>query len=183
MKTLEDLKTAYQQVIKDKLCCVPFEDLTGVLQADILDLEEDRCDILKALRFDWKNKRLDQFKQLFSAFSGVDYDLSFYDIDIKLLEEELDMNLSFIRYYQQLQENLREENSCDVLILEDFTARCYQKNLARLETLRDMNSYRAQGIVYQDFQLEEDTKEVFDLFFQEQIANISTKSVVYKKKM
>ena len=183
MKTIEDLRKEYQQLTDEELYCPSLEDLVEMIQADILDLEEDRCDILKEIRIDLRNKRIDQLKQFFSAFSGVVYDLSFYDVDMKLLEEKLNTNLSFINYYHQLQELLTEENFNATSFLKEFTSRYYQKNWERLECLRDINEYRIRGIAYYNPQLEEDTRDIFEQFFQEEITNISAKSVAYKKKM
>ncbi len=153
------------------------EDIINYVKSFLMELDEEKLDILKTIKANCRNKLFTRLRNLFSSFEE---DISFYDKDNTILNEELDLILIY-KYYLTLIENvLNEDNKEEVYKLFDFTSKSYNDNLNYFEEKRDIISYERSLIFYQGVS-EEEYILSFQEFFKEEIERLGMKKIGYEK--
>ncbi len=180
MKNIEVIKNEYA-LYEEKQTTIPDdnEDILGYINSAIKDLDEDRVDIIQAIKSNCRNKF---FSRIYNLIMPGREELEYYDKDNAILNEELDMNLIYKYYFVTLGKELNEENFSEINKLFSFTAQNYDENLSYIEEKRYILEYEKLGIFYQNPAIEEESILSFQEFFKEQIAQISSLKPVEKVK-
>lgn len=179
MKSLKQLQDEYalQDVEMGNAPC-DAEDIQKYIKGKILELDEEKIDILKAIKSNCLNKNLARIRNIFASLKE---NLDYYDQDNSLLENELDLALKYKNYFLEIFRKVNEVNVEDFYKLFDFTSKNYDDNLLFLEEKRDELDCERKFISYQATDKEESV-ESFSELFQEEIERISLIKPLLKKK-
>ena len=179
MKSLKQLQDEY--ALHDvEIGNVPYdsEDIQIYIKGKILELNEEKLDILKAIKSNCLNKNLARIRNIFASLKE---NISYYDEDNLLLESELDLALKYKNYFLELFNKVNAENVGDCYKLFDFTSKNYDDNLLFLEEKRDALDYERKFISYQATD-KDGSVNSFSEFFQEEMERISLIKPLEKKK-
>ena len=180
MKSVESIKEEYSKYeLETKTISYDIKDVNGYIISAISDLDEDRIDIIKAIKINSLRKIR---ARLMNLISFDKEDLSFYDEDSNFLDKEIDLNLIYKYYYSTMLKMLNEDNILNITKLFDFTLNNYSSNYIYLEEMRNLLDCERNFITYSP-NLEEDESVVsFQKFFQEEIKKINSSKSVEKVK-
>lgn len=156
------------------------DDVVGYLKSYIGELEEDKVDVIKAIKQNSRDASLAKIKNRLLFFFEEE-DINGYINDNKLLDEELDLVLIYEYILNKMLGVVNEENSGEIFKLFNFTVLSYNDNFNHIESKRDELYYQSKGIFFQDKESENTVNEFLE-FFKEEISRISLIKPVAKEK-
>lgn len=177
MKTIEELDEEYK-IFKPKIQIKTKEDLEIYIEVGLMDVGEN----LNSIKIDYNdNKKNKLITKLKNFFLFTDDDTSFYDEDLKLLDEIVLLNLIYENYFQTILIYTDDDNCSELGKLLDFLTIYYEKNVQYVESKRDNLEYRQNGyscINYRD----EDYFMLVNQFFEKKLKEITGVKPVEKRK-
>lgn len=180
MKTTEEIELEYEEYDVDLNVCENIDDLYEDIINTSKDIEDDKLEVLKAIKENTKDKLFDKIFMVLHLIEDID--LSYYDDDIQILNEEFDLILIYKYYLSKLMNIANEENFKEVYkLLFYMMAVAYENNIAYLEYKRDMIYYKTKGINYCNSKFV-DSFDAFKKFFDEKIKELSLLTPIVKAK-
>ena len=171
MKSVFKIKEEYLSFKPKKIDITYDSDaVLACIKGSLFKLNENKLDILKTIKANSSSRLFDKIKNILFFREN---DLSFYDKDNDILNEELDLTLIYSYYFNTMMGILNEDNKEEIYKLLNFTVLSYNSNLSYFEEKRDVLDYEDKFISYQAKENEGESVLNFLEFFKEEVKNIS----------
>ncbi len=181
MKSIEKIKEEYALFESDaEKASSNIEDVYGYIGQAIREIDEDRVDIIKAIKTNCLRKLRGKICNIISFQKE---DIAYYDEDNAFLNDEVDLNLIYKYYFSTMAQVLSSENICDITKLFDFTVKSYQSNVDYLEEKREILDCQRSFISYTGVVEEDESVLSFQEFFKEEIGRITSQKESSKSKI
>lgn len=109
-------------------------------------IEESRTNTLKLMKQYYRRIFFSGLFYLWQRLTDSEEDVDFYQEEIRLLQQEVDLSLEFQEMQGQLLASLNNDNFQSIGRLSQFTDLYYEYNFRHFENKRDVLYYRQQGI-------------------------------------
>lgn len=122
------------------------QEVKAIIDFNQDTIEESRTNSLKLMKQYYRRIFFSGLLYLWQKLTDSEEDVDFYQAEIKLLQQEVDLSIEFQEMQMQLLASLDENNFERIGKLAQFTDLYYEYNFCYFEKKRDELYYQQQGI-------------------------------------
>lgn len=122
------------------------EDVVALIEYFQDTIEESRINSLKIMKQYYRRTFFASFFYLWQKLTDSVEDIDYYQEEIRLLQQEVDLSLEFQELQMRLLQSLDENTLETVAKMSQFTDQYYEYNFCYYENKRDQLYYQQQGI-------------------------------------